>query len=85
MIGLSSDAGQLSDFDTFRQAVQRACPDVRLAWIGDNLLAVGTVEMYAQKAYIEEQAQAMNLPVQNCVRVIPGRQRFSADSMPLAG
>ena len=32
-----------ANFEPFRAAVQKQCPDVRFAWIGGNLLVVGTV------------------------------------------
>ena len=71
-------------FEPFRAAIQRECPDVRFAWIGGNLMVVGTVRSYRQKAYIDSEAEGNDLTIQNCVRVVPGRELASPDVMPIA-
>ena len=72
-------------FEPFREAVQRLCPDVRFAWIGGNLLVVGTVRSYSLKAQIDTYAREHGIAIQNCVRVIPGRDWLAPERMPVAG
>ena len=73
------------NFEPFRATVQKQCPDVRFAWIGGNLLVVGTVRSYNLKTFIEAQAEGHSLVIQNCVRVVPGREWFAPQSVPMAG
>ena len=80
-----SKEGEHEKFNVFRTAVQTHCTDVRFAWIGGNLLVVGTVSSYALKATIDTEAKNCGLEVQNCVRVVPGREWFSPDSFRLTG
>jgi hypothetical protein len=73
------------NFEPFREAVQRDCPDVRFAWIGGNLLVIGTVRTYNLKTEIDMQASMHGLAIQNCVRVVPGREWILPEGMPIAG
>jgi hypothetical protein len=73
------------NFEPFREAVQRDCPDVRFAWIGGNLLVVGTVRSYNHKTLIERHARQNSLVIQNCVRVVPGREWLAPQGLQVAG
>lgn len=75
MTGYSPDFsnGQQAQFEQFRTAIQMRSADVRFAYIGGELLVVGTVREYAEKLAIEAEARRYGLTVQNCVRVVPGR------------
>ena len=81
----SENREERANFELFRSTVQNQCADVRFAWIGGNLLVVGTVRNYALKAFIESQAKEQGLSIQNCVRVVPGREWFATENVPLAG
>jgi hypothetical protein len=72
-------------FEQFRTAVQAKCTDVRFALIGGNILVVGTVPAYALKAEIDAEAASRNIEIQNCVRVVPGREWFAPEISRLAG
>lgn len=73
MTGYSPDFnGQQAQFDQFRTTIQMRSADVRFAYIGGELLVVGTVREYAEKTAIETDARRYGLTVQNCVRVVPG-------------
>jgi hypothetical protein len=85
MIELLPDSLAGDSSAPFRTSVQRECPDVRFAWIGGNLLVVGTVRAYSMKAFIETQAAEAGLSIQNCVRVVPGREQLAPRTVPLAG
>ena len=80
-----SKRGEHEKFDVFRTAVQTQCTDVRFAWIGGDLLVVGTVRSYALKANIDAEAKNCGIEVQNCVRVVPGREWFVPETFRLAG
>jgi hypothetical protein len=53
--------------------------------IGGNILVVGTVPQYSLKASIETSAAEHGLVIQNCVRVVPGREWFVPETHRLAG
>ncbi|MGE0057143.1 MAG: hypothetical protein AB7P33_05260 [Dehalococcoidia bacterium] len=72
-------------FDNFRTTIQAQCTDVRFAVVGGNILVVGTVPVYTQKALIEFEAENHGLTIQNCVRVVPGREWFVPETSRLAG
>jgi hypothetical protein len=74
-----------ANFEQFRTAIQARCTDVRFAVVGGNILVVGTVPQYSLKAAIDTSAMDYGLVVQNCVRVVPGREWFAPDTSRLAG
>jgi hypothetical protein len=80
-----SKSGIRPNFEQFRGAVQAKCPDVRFALIGGNLLVVGTVPAYSLKAQIDAEAASREIDIQNCVRVVPGREWFAPEITRAAG
>lgn len=80
-----SDLESRTRFEQFRTTIQSQCTDVRFARVGGNILVVGTVPVYTQKALIEHEAANHGLAIQNCVRVVPGREWFVPETSRLAG
>jgi len=80
-----SHSGFRPAYEQFRTAVQSKCSDVRFALVGDKILVVGSVPSYAQKAQIDAEAASRGLVIQNCVRVMPGREWFAPEISVRAG
>jgi hypothetical protein len=80
-----SQSEQHVQFEQFRTSIQERCTDVRFALVGGNILVVGTVPQYSLKASIDTAAREYGLIIQNCVRVVPGREWFAPETYGLAG